>query len=184
MPKKTTQHEIEATVAGAPAALARIAEAEAAAWAHHGDCKAALELALMAEAALSPNVSDEARNAAKAQVNAARFALDDAEARVQKWAKLLLSFDVKVQPERRDADEKITRAEGEKCFAMMALTIRTAGEDLITALCQDVLGCNTPADVHELFANRARACVVNAVKTSVAEAHLPKWAIESVEAVI
>lgn len=188
---KTTQ-ATEAQDAGAPAALARIARAEAEAWQHHAECKAVLDLALGAEIECPMNAAEDFKSEAKVKVNAAKFALDDAEKRVQSWSKLLLSFDVKVDANRRDSEEKISHSDAAKYAKMFVIYSREALVKLAGRFADKVLA-TVPREVFDACAVKTREAVHNftwrefkschetAINSARREAHLPQFFEDATE---
>lgn len=157
---------------GAPSALKWIAEQEVSCRAEVDHCKRMLDEAIRDEIDNPPEKdgTDYTR-----LVEIARRNLGDATDRVQKWQKSLRDFDRSITPERRDSTERITREEGEKQASMLAIAIREAAERLITGLCQDVLNCKRPEDVHLMLAEKLRESFRGAIDSACREGHLPGW---------
>lgn len=168
--------------AGAAAALAWIAEREAASRADIVRLERDLEEAIkdQREQPASKDGHDFDHAVRVAQAN-----LDDAMRRQFQYLKSLREFDRSVAPEKRDSSESITREEGTKLFQMAAIYLRTAGEDLISNIAQSVLEeCETPEDVYKLFAPKFRECVTNSINGAIRESHIPSWIGKAVEEVL
>lgn len=89
--------------------------------------------------------------------------------------KQLLPYDKGISENKRDAGEKITRAECEKIFQMFAIYDRTASESFITSLCGNVLTCKTREEVYAKYAEEYRNCKRIALESALRENHLPAW---------
>jgi len=108
---------------------------------------------------------------------------DEFDSHLKLLTKLSL-FDSKVAPEKRDASEAITRAEGEKVFSMIAIYMRTAAETFLTRSIPLIRESKTNEDAYNASLAAFTESVVNAVKSAVSEGHLPAWSKKSVDGIL
>lgn len=108
---------------------------------------------------------------------------DEFDSHLKLLTKLQL-FDKTVSPEKRDASESITRAEGEKVFSMIAIYMRTAAETFLTRSIPLIREAKTAEDAYNSSQNAFNESIVNAVKSACGEAHLPAWAKQAVEGIL
>lgn len=167
--------------AGAPAALAWIAQREAAARKAVEEAEVFLAGALKDQREKPP--AKDGTDYEKV-VKIARDNLSYAEERVAGLQKRLREFDKAIVPERRDATEKISQAEGERLLMLFWIYEREAGEKLLISLCSDFLLCETPEQIHKLYAEKSREVRKEAMASAVRESHLPEWCKKALDGVI
>jgi len=114
----------------------------------------------------------------------ARQNYDDAFKSHMNLLSKLQMFDKTVDVSKRDASESITRADGEKIFSMMAITMRTAMEAFKTRVVPEIRESKTNEDGYNVFAKSFDESMIEAIKSAIAEGHIPSWARDSVEAIL
>ncbi len=163
---------------GTAPALRVIAEQEAESRKDHAAAKAGLDDAISNQLI---NPDDEHGNT---RVQNARNHLDDVEKRWQRWLKHLREFDKAVDPSKRDADEKITKAEGIKLFQMMAIYGNNAYQTFGTRMITEIREARNEQEAWKNTGEILVESLINSIKTAVSEAHLPPWSLEAVEGVL
>lgn len=118
------------------------------------------------------------------QVKIARANLDDAESRAIKWQKMLKDFDKIVPEGKRDTTEKVNRDDLERWLRMLAVSLRSGGEDTIQKYAQNCLDCRTREEVYELISERLREAFRNAMDSSIRAGHFEPWFLKAMEAFI
>lgn len=166
---------------GAPSALAWIAKQEAIS---RNDYELrTVELNALIKRQQSATAAEDGTDWA-ALIRVAESNLEFARERVQAWQKSLREFDKSVAPEKRDASEKITQAEGEQFAKCFAIYLRAAIESFTVSIIQPIRESKSNEDGYKLCAEKFRECMVNAIDGGIRETHLPGWFKKAVEEVL
>jgi len=162
---------------GAAAALAWIASQEAQGRAELDAAKASLKIAI----ANREQIADEAAGeAAQRAVNRAKGDLDDAMERHFKLLKQLRDFDRSVAPEKRSAEETVTRDEGAQFVAKFVIYMRTATERIKESVPR-IRECATNEAGFEMLDSALSEEFRNAMRMAVENEHLPAWWRDAME---
>lgn len=166
---------------GAPSALAWIAKQEAIS---RNDYELrTVELNTLIKRQQGATAADDGTDW-QALIRVAEGNLDYARERIQQWQKSLREFDKAVAPEKRDASEKITQAEGEQFAKCFAIYLRAAIESFTVSIIQPIRESKSNEDGYKLCSAKFSECFVNAMDGAIRETHLPAWFKKAVEDVL
>lgn len=163
---------------GAPSALAWIQAQEADARHHYEHCKELYRRAVDEQIARPPAKDGIDFDAI---ANAARHALETAQDDVQKWQKILLSYEKGIPDQKRDTTERLSREENMSLLGLIIIYFRTAVEGLLTQFNAEVRTLTKAEEVSALMDAKIRDCFLSAVSDGVREKHLPTWVKDAVE---
>lgn len=110
--------------------------------------------------------------------------LDDAMERHHKLLKQLRDFDKAVAPEKRSAEETITREEGAKLFSMFVIYMRTAIERIKENIVPRIRESATNEEGFVIVDATLSEEFRSAIKSAAENQNLPSWGIDAVEGAI
>lgn len=166
---------------GTPAALSFLAERELAARQNIRELANIYDK----EFALTKNATPEMDGIDfMARANSAKEALTKAEVAHQKQAQALREMDRVVDPSKRDAEEKISKADGIRAFSMGAIYINNALQTFGTRAITEIREARTEQEAWKKTGDILTESLINSFKVAIAEAHLPSWSLEAVESVL
>lgn len=119
-----------------------------------------------------------------ARANNVKKTLDAAIESHLKISKALREMDRVVDPSKRDADEKITKAEGIRAFSMGAIYINNALQTFGTRAITEIREARNEQEAWKKTGEILVESLLNSFKVAISEAHLPSWSLEAVEGVL